>query len=579
MAHLNWYFDYMKVFRWRMLLSWSFFVATGVIIIGNTSIQKWIIDDVFLEGRYSILPILLGLLAIGAVIANALHAVSELMMAMYNMRLQQKLTNDYKRSLNRMPVGKFQLERTGEYVHTFLHEIPSVARYGSHYIPGLIRQAVQAIVLASIIAWANWALFAVLTLFSLIYIAIGKKSMPQLKKITQEKQQLHTLYTTNLEEGIVSTREIIAFHQQKWEQRRLNEIFRDYFQKVMEEIRWKNFQMYITEPVQWFPSLAVLGFGGYLVTSGTLSLGLFVVVFQFSRQYMNSVNQSYHQLIGISQQHVMIERVYGKFHSEMIEEGIVRELEPVQSMRLEQVSYRYEPHLADVVRELSLEFPVGRKIAIVGASGSGKSTIAKLLMKQCEPTIGTIRVNGYSLTNIHNVSWYDRISYVSQEPYLLPDSIRENVRYGRYEFSDSYIEKVCDIAQIASWIELLPDGYDTLCGERGIQLSGGERQRIAIARALLGNKDVLILDEATSALDQETERILQDRLDEVRQGKTTVIIAHRLSTILNADLIAVMDRGTLIDVGTHEELMKRCSVYIELNTAVQQDVLQIGTGS
>jgi len=348
--------------------------------------------------------------------------------------------------------------------------------------------------------------------------------------------------------------------------RRLHDKFMAYFHKILDEHKWKNKQLYITEPLQWLPSLVVLGYGGYAVLQQQMTLGMFIIVFQFAQQYMESINGAYHQITGLSEQKVMIDRLYGKFQADSIQDGEYEALhEPIRSIRLERVSFSYAPELPSVLADISASLPIGRKIAIVGASGSGKSTLAKLLVKSYKPTSGAILINERPLTELLSAAWFDRVSYVPQEPYLLPDTIEANIRFGRDAIPASELKLACEIAQISTWIETLPTGYETICGERGIQLSGGQRQRIALARAILEHKELLVLDEATSALDQETERNMQRRLDRIRKGKTTLIIAHRLSTILNADTIIVMDHGIFVDQGNHTELMERCAVYRHLH--------------
>lgn len=560
-----WLFGYLRPQRSRLLLSLLLYVATGVALIGNTSIQKWVIDDVFFGGRYELLGWLLLLMTIGAVVANACHAAAGLMMSVNGMKLRQELSNDYKHKLSETPADKIVNGRTGDITHTFMQELPAVARFATHYIPELIRHGVQVIVLAIIIGVASPWLLAALTGFSVVYIMLGKKSIPRIKEITKEKQQHHASYTVQLEEGIASTREVVAFHRQAWEKKRLESKFLQYFHKVMEELRWKNKQLFITEPIQWLPTIFVLGYGGYAVIHQQMSLGLFIIVFQFAQQYMESVGRSYHQIVGISQQMTMVERVYGKYQIESIHQDEDTELSgSISSVRFVGTSFSYGSGLPRVLDDFELELPIRKKVAIVGSSGSGKSTLAKLLVKNYVPTAGDILVNSIPLSSIQSADWYSRISYVPQEPYLLPDTIESNIRFGREDISHEELRNACEIAQIIDWIDTLPEGFGTLCGERGIQLSGGQRQRIAIARAILEQREILILDEATSALDQETEYRLQLGLDLLRKEKTTIIIAHRLSTILNSDTILVMDQGKVAAHGTHDELIMRSSVYREL---------------
>jgi subfamily B ATP-binding cassette protein MsbA len=242
----------------------------------------------------------------------------------------------------------------------------------------------------------------------------------------------------------------------------------------------------------------------------------------------------------------------------------------VERIAFDKVGFRYADDLPQVIREFSAELDVGKKIAIVGSSGGGKSTITQLISRFYDPQHGAIRINGIPLIEVRRDVWTERLAVVFQDPYMFPDTIRENLLVGRNALTDEEMMEACKIAQIHDFIMELPNGYETDIGERGIKLSGGQRQRIAIARAILGDPEILVLDEATSALDLETERLLLSRLDQRRAGLTTIMIAHRLSTIENAHIILVMDQGMLADNGRHQELLDRPdSVYGKLLLAQQ----------
>ena len=233
------------------------------------------------------------------------------------------------------------------------------------------------------------------------------------------------------------------------------------------------------------------------------------------------------------------------------------------TLRFDHVDFGYEPQ-RQVLHELTLEIPKGRTFAIVGGSGSGKSTLARLLMRQYEPDAGRISIGGQALQDVTLQSLRDAIGLVPQEPLLFNDSIAYNIAYGRPGARRAEVEAAARAAQAEAFIQLLPEGYETLVGERGARLSGGERQRIAIARALLKNPPIMVLDEATSALDSRSERAIQAALDQAARDRTAVIIAHRLSTIVDADQIVVMDRGRIVEQGPHAELLERGGLYAQL---------------
>jgi ATP-binding cassette, subfamily B, heavy metal transporter len=233
------------------------------------------------------------------------------------------------------------------------------------------------------------------------------------------------------------------------------------------------------------------------------------------------------------------------------------------AIRFENVSFAYEP-ARPILCDLSFEVRAGHTVAIVGPSGAGKSTISRLLFRFYDVTGGRILIDGQDIRSVTQVSLRAAIGMVPQDTVLFNDTIRYNIRYGRWDASDVEVEEAARQAQIDGFIRRAPKGYDTEVGERGLKLSGGEKQRVAIARTILKAPPILLLDEATSALDSHTEKDIQDELDRVSENRTTLVIAHRLSTIVNADEILVLDRGAIIERGTHRELLARGGLYASM---------------
>jgi ATP-binding cassette, subfamily B, bacterial len=239
---------------------------------------------------------------------------------------------------------------------------------------------------------------------------------------------------------------------------------------------------------------------------------------------------------------------------DIVEREDARELDGVRGdVQLKDVWFRYDSEAPWTLREIAAEIPAGTRTALVGETGSGKTTLAYLVARLYEPERGAVTIDGVDIRDMTMRSLAATVGLVSQETYLFHASIRENLRFACPEASDEEIEDAARAAQIHGLISSLPEGYDTPVGERGYRFSGGEKQRMAIARTILRNPPVLILDEATSALDNETERAVQQALDELSRGRTTIAIAHRLSTIRDADQILVLDAGSIVERGTHEE--------------------------
>jgi ATP-binding cassette subfamily B protein len=233
------------------------------------------------------------------------------------------------------------------------------------------------------------------------------------------------------------------------------------------------------------------------------------------------------------------------------------------TIRFEDVSFAYEP-ARSILKGLSFDVAAGHTVAIVGPSGAGKSTISRLLFRFYDVTGGRILIDGQDIRDVTQTSLRAAIGMVPQDTVLFNDTIRYNIRYGRWDATDAEVEEAARLAQIDGFIRLAPKGYETEVGERGLKLSGGEKQRVAIARTILKAPPILVLDEATSALDSHTERDIQDALDRVARNCTTLVIAHRLSTIVGADEILVLDKGVIVERGTHNQLLAHGGLYASM---------------
>src|SRR5882762_6995160 len=236
---------------------------------------------------------------------------------------------------------------------------------------------------------------------------------------------------------------------------------------------------------------------------------------------------------------------------------------PKGAIKFDDVRFAYDPD-RQILKGLSFEVPAGNTVAIVGPSGAAKSTISRLLFRFYDVTGGRIEIDGQDVRDVTQTSLRAAIGMVPQDTVLFNDTIRYNIRYGRWEATDAEVEEAARLAQIDGFIRLSPHGYETEVGERGLKLSGGEKQRVAIARTILKAPPILVLDEATSALDSHTEKEIQDALERVSRNRTTLVIAHRLSTIIGADEIIVLDQGIIVERGTHHELLARGGLYASM---------------
>jgi subfamily B ATP-binding cassette protein MsbA len=268
------------------------------------------------------------------------------------------------------------------------------------------------------------------------------------------------------------------------------------------------------------------------------------------------------------------ERVFGVLDLKTEQEAEKGRLELpriAQSVTFDDVTFHYESQSVPALNDINLTIRAGEMVALVGSSGSGKTTLVNLIPRFYEPTAGRILIDGVDIQSYTLRSLRSQIGMVSQDVVLFDDSIRNNIVFGREDATDEDIIQAARLAYAHDFVERLPQGYQTVMGEKGVKLSGGERQRIAIARAILRDPPLLILDEATSALDTESERVVQLALANLMKDRTTVVIAHRLSTIQQADRIMVLARGSIVEVGTHDELLRRGGQYQRLHAMQFQD--------
>jgi ATP-binding cassette, subfamily B, heavy metal transporter len=334
--------------------------------------------------------------------------------------------------------------------------------------------------------------------------------------------------------------------------------------------------------VQAYVSLAVLNAGqaiiftlglaavmvmcAYGIKAGTNTVGDFVMINAMMIQLYQPLNFMGMVYREIKQAVIDIERMFSILEREpeiKDKPGAEPLLVKRGTISFENVSFAYEPD-RQILKGVSFEVPAGHRVAVVGPSGAGKSTISRLLFRFYEVSGGRISIDGQDIRDVTQHSLRAAIGIVPQDTVLFNDTVRYNIRYGRWEASAAEVEEAARLAQIDDFIRLSPKGYETEVGERGLKLSGGEKQRVAIARTILKAPPILVLDEATSALDSHTEKEIQDALERVSQNRTTLVIAHRLSTIVGADEILVLDEGIIVERGSHHQLLARGGLYASM---------------
>ncbi|MFL1467190.1 ABC transporter ATP-binding protein [Marinobacter sp. HN1S83] len=478
-------------------------------------------------------------------------------------RLQSDLRQDAYEHAQRLDMSFFEARSSGQLVATMNDDVNQLERFLDGGANAMI-QVLVTVVAVGAVFFVLSPLIALLAFTPIPLIVWGafyfqRKAGPLYADVREKVGDLSSRLANNL--GGIAT--IKSFTAEQREAQRLKESSEAYVEANRRAIRISSAFIPVIRMAILAGFLATFTVGGMMALNGTLNVGAYgVLVFLTQRLLW--------PLTGLAEVIDLFERAMASTRRilDLLSEPVhVRDEagktlnEPVKGeVALENVSFHY-PTSGAGIRDINLQVPAGNTLALVGATGSGKSTLIKLLLRFYDPSHGEIRIDGQPIQSISLKSLRSAIGLVSQDVYLFEGSIRENLAYGKPDASDAEIIEAARTAEAWSFIEALPDGLDTAVGERGVRLSGGQRQRLSLARALLKNPPILVLDEATSAVDNETEAAIQRSLKRIGHNRTVIMIAHRLSTIVDADSIAVVDGGKVVESGTHQQLLEQNGAY------------------
>lgn len=576
MKYFLWTWTYLK--RQKLLLALLFLLTVIQIVMqfGGTFYQKQLIDDVIVNGNMKLFRTTIMIIGTCYLVNALLTFLSPYVSLNNYSRIRLDLSDWLLRYINRVSILRIQRERINDMVGLFLWQLHLIPFALSDRLWIFIQNLTLSIALISFLALMIPKVMLVFVGISILYVWLGyvygKKTKEARKRVWDARYKVGVC----LEEGVSATREIMAYNLNDWDSSRYNELFEDYYGHVMQEVRINNKKLLYSRSLDWATHLFIYFYGAYMVYTGQMSIGVFVVAYIFGSQFLSTILALFESGTDIAGHLTHVDRIWD-FTEHPVEQSGDRQFESdVHSIRLDNISFKYPGQELDVLQGVNCEIPVGKTIGIVGGSGSGKSTLAGILFGLQDPEEGKVIINGLPLKEWDFDEWRKKTAIVLQEPYLFHDTLRHNILMGQEGISDEDIMRVLGLVQLESFIHSLPDRLDTVIGERGITLSGGQRQRVALARAMIRPSEVLILDEATSSLDMETERRFQAALKHNRVGKTTVIVAHRLSTIRDADHILVMDKGKLIEEGTHVDLMAFRGYYRRL-VDTQEDIFRDST--
>jgi ABC-type multidrug transport system fused ATPase/permease subunit len=552
---------YRRGLLFSLLLAWAAMGMTVAIpALLGASVQA--IED---KNRDDILPFVLLLLGAG-ILRLGLTVARRLIAGKVSLNVEYDLRQTFYEHLQRLELGFFDTQQTGQLMSRATVDLQSI-RFFLGYGLIWVSQSFLTIAFAAVVMFIYDPVLALIALAPVpVLVAVARRYSRLNRPAEQEVQQRVGEVTASAEESISGIRIVKAFAREQHMMSRFSHAVDRVFEQSMVSTRLQSFY---TPFMGFLPSVglaAVLLVGGRQVVNGSLEIGAFTAMITYVVMLSGPV-----RWLGMSLSMAQRAVASGNRMFEILDREPSMQSPPGAPalpdgggrVELRSVTLRYdgnEPSLTDV----SLQVEPGRTVALVGPTASGKTSLVGLLARLYDPSQGSVRIDGADIRGVDLLSLRSEIAFVADDSFLFSDTVAANIAYAHPEATLEDIELAAKRAQAHEFITALPEGYDTIVGERGLTLSGGQRQRVAIARALLAEPRVLILDDATSSVDAQTETAIKQGLREAMAGRTTFIVAHRLSTISLADEIVVMDRGRIVDRGTHEELLERCSLYSEI---------------
>lgn len=573
MGSIKRYLKFVKPYRFHIFLT----IAIGIVKFGIPLILpfllKYVVDNII----NSSLPIatksshLIYIMLIAFGIFVIVRPPIEYFRQYYAQYIGSRILFDIRdylfKHLQKLSLRYYANAKTGEVISRVINDVESTKDF---VITGLMNVWLDLITIL-ITVTIMLTMDVKLTLVSLIvlpfYTLAVKYFFGRLRFLTRQRSQALAVLQGFLTERIQGMQVTRSFALEDYESGLFREKNGEFLDRALKHTGWNASTFTIINTLTDIGPLLIIGFSAYQVIHGHLTLGEMVAFVGYIDRLYDPLRRLANSSTTLTQSFASMDRVF-----ELMDEkyDIVNRDNPIHAKKLEgqihfnHVSFQYNAVDDEVIQDVTFQIEPGQKIALVGSSGGGKSSLVSLIPRFYDVTKGSIQIDGVDIRDYDLKSMREKIGIVLQDNFLFSDTVKSNIHYGNPSASEEEIIAAAKAANAHDFIMSLPDGYDTLVGERGVKLSGGQKQRVAIARVFLRNPSILIFDEATSALDLENERYIQDAIHELAKNRTTIFIAHRLSTITQVDKIVYIDQGQIVEIGSHEELMAKKEAYYHL---------------
>ena len=562
MKPIRWFMSYLKKYRWYMTGGLILVVITTAMSLINPYISGQIVDDVIQGGAFELLPRLIFILIAVTVLRSAFRFTFLMMFETSSQGVLYSLREAVFKKFMKEDFDFYNRNRTGDLMSRQTGDMDAVRHFVSHVIYFSFENVLTFLFALVMIFTVNVKLavcmLVILPFTALLSFSQAKEIKPAFERIRRRYSSLNTF----AQENISGNRVVKAFAKEDYETEKFNkenDAYRD--AQIQSSNIWRRY-IPIFEIFSNLLTVVLMLVGGYMVIRGEMTMGKFVTVNGYLWM-LNSPLRQFGWIINDIQNFVAsIEKIYATYQ---VEPDIKELPVPLKSERVSGTikfeNVFYYSYKDVILKDINFEVKPGQTVGIIGATGSGKSTLMNLLCRFYDVSDGRITIGRVNVKNFDLHSLRGSIGIAMQDVFLFSDTIEGNIAYGNPDCSFEEVEKAAKIANADEFIRQMPDGYDTIVGERGVGLSGGQRQRISLARALVKNPSILILDDTTSAIDMETESQIQSDLKTVGKDRTVFIIAHRISSIMDADQILVLSNGRIVERGNHESLLKQRGYY------------------